>query len=406
MKELRVSGERERFTDVAPTLYVHAESRRIIENIEQIQEDLWTWWAEADLRPSPIRLFVRNNHLEDKYGNDLVLQAKAAGIIRKGRVEEERVDSEVDGVTRLSQLLTERDGAIYISPPGNESEGFGAEGRRRLSFTYIYHKGNGGRIHFLAVPELEKSAYDHLELIADLVEQDLEGEINDRSLVAHPFAIADEKSLDVLAQRLGYQNLLDLWKQALEAKRLRGRAGNLIKHVSERIWGAYQNREKGQLEVLGDVFRGVVALLVSNGLADVSEIDEYFDRKAEAMMGACGVDDLGGVTGVLYQPYVEQMQEFYWRMRNNEQAMEIMQGGSCPGDKGIGFGEEVWNRRDERSASNNVMLDVLGLPDRESREQSEKMECVTCPFCKKTVDAIVTPTQIECPECHEKVSKG
>jgi hypothetical protein len=35
----------------------------------------------------------------------------------------------------------------------------------------------------------------------------------------------------------------------------------------------------------------------------------------------------------------------------------------------------------------------------------ESMKCVTCPFCKKTVDAIVTKDEIECPSCHKVVSK-
>jgi hypothetical protein len=34
------------------------------------------------------------------------------------------------------------------------------------------------------------------------------------------------------------------------------------------------------------------------------------------------------------------------------------------------------------------------------------MKCVTCPFCKKIVDAVVTSSTIECPECHAKVEKS
>lgn len=41
----------------------------------------------------------------------------------------------------------------------------------------------------------------------------------------------------------------------------------------------------------------------------------------------------------------------------------------------------------------------------ESSESSNKMKCVTCPFCKNTVDAIVTSTKIKCPSCAEEVSR-
>ena len=33
------------------------------------------------------------------------------------------------------------------------------------------------------------------------------------------------------------------------------------------------------------------------------------------------------------------------------------------------------------------------------------IQCVTCPFCKQTVTAIITPEQIECPECKAVVKK-
>lgn len=35
----------------------------------------------------------------------------------------------------------------------------------------------------------------------------------------------------------------------------------------------------------------------------------------------------------------------------------------------------------------------------------KEMKCVTCPFCKKLVDAIVTEAKIKCPKCKKEVSK-
>ena len=35
---------------------------------------------------------------------------------------------------------------------------------------------------------------------------------------------------------------------------------------------------------------------------------------------------------------------------------------------------------------------------------SDSMKCVTCPFCKKTVDAIVKNSVITCPECKVQVN--
>ncbi|HTE57586.1 MAG TPA: hypothetical protein VK694_02495 [Verrucomicrobiae bacterium] len=33
------------------------------------------------------------------------------------------------------------------------------------------------------------------------------------------------------------------------------------------------------------------------------------------------------------------------------------------------------------------------------------MRCVTCPFCKEVVNAILTPTTISCPKCEVTVNR-
>ena len=38
-------------------------------------------------------------------------------------------------------------------------------------------------------------------------------------------------------------------------------------------------------------------------------------------------------------------------------------------------------------------------------QQDGLMRCVTCPFCKQVVDAVITPTTISCPACHVSVSR-
>lgn len=352
-----------RITDFSAGLYSHSESQRPIENIEQISEDLWTWWAEADLRPSPIRLFLRDGGLKDKYGNDLFSQSQAAATIRKGRVEQDRVEAEVAGVRQLRDLLLSggaTDGVIYLSPPGSAKEGFGAEGRRRLSFTYLYHVGNSGRIHFLAVPELEVPILEQFNKVADLVDQGATaavarigvGELSDRSLVSYPFIAADSNSLDRMSQKLGYKNILDLWKQALEAKRLRGRVGEVIKHASQEIWDAHQQNDKLKLEVLSDVFRGVVALLTGPGLDDVSDVVSYFDNKVNAIVGSKKIDRMGGATRQAYQPHLSHIQEFQMRMNNNPYAQEVVDSGSCSGDRGLGM---------DGINSNSVLADVFEI---------------------------------------------
>lgn len=43
--------------------------------------------------------------------------------------------------------------------------------------------------------------------------------------------------------------------------------------------------------------------------------------------------------------------------------------------------------------------------DRIAADDPNLMPCVTCPFCKELVDAILTPTTISCPACKVTVSR-
>ncbi len=43
--------------------------------------------------------------------------------------------------------------------------------------------------------------------------------------------------------------------------------------------------------------------------------------------------------------------------------------------------------------------------DRIASDNPNLMPCVTCPFCKKIVDAILTPDTISCPQCKITVSR-
>lgn len=43
--------------------------------------------------------------------------------------------------------------------------------------------------------------------------------------------------------------------------------------------------------------------------------------------------------------------------------------------------------------------------DRISNTDPTLMPCVTCPFCKQLVDAILTPTSIACPSCKVEVTR-
>ena len=43
--------------------------------------------------------------------------------------------------------------------------------------------------------------------------------------------------------------------------------------------------------------------------------------------------------------------------------------------------------------------------DRIANDNPNLMPCVTCPFCKQLVDAVLSPTTISCPSCLVSVSR-
>lgn len=53
--------------------------------------------------------------------------------------------------------------------------------------------------------------------------------------------------------------------------------------------------------------------------------------------------------------------------------------------------------------------DCDGLCDidhaRIANDDPTRMPCVTCPFCKQLVDAVLTPTTISCPACAVTVTR-
>ncbi len=48
---------------------------------------------------------------------------------------------------------------------------------------------------------------------------------------------------------------------------------------------------------------------------------------------------------------------------------------------------------------------LCDITDEMLAQEPDLMRCVTCPFCKQTVDAILTPTTISCPKCYIVVSR-
>lgn len=70
--------------------------------------------------------------------------------------------------------------------------------------------------------------------------------------------------------------------------------------------------------------------------------------------------------------------------------------------------EKVRNTTLTREQYKQQVADCDGrcvITDRMLTETPDLMRCVTCPFCKATVDAILTSKTISCPECKTSVTR-
>jgi len=84
---------------------------------------------------------------------------------------------------------------------------------------------------------------------------------------------------------------------------------------------------------------------------------------------------------------------------------------SLPGCAGGGiFKRNQLNVFSISSRSNDFLLDPFGVREIDNVSYSEKLRCVTCPFCKQVVDAEIVHEEsgdyIQCPSCKAKVKKN
>ncbi len=59
---------------------------------------------------------------------------------------------------------------------------------------------------------------------------------------------------------------------------------------------------------------------------------------------------------------------------------------------------------DEYKTSQQACENLCDVTD-ELVAERDFMKCVTCPFCKSTVDAVVTEKTIACPKCKVEVQR-
>jgi hypothetical protein len=378
------------------------------------------------------------------FGQRLVEINEHAVEARRGQVGEARVKAEMKGVVRAEELLNQAspgDLLFLFSPPGSEEEGFGADGQRRLSFTYIFEVEEGQEenkvnIRVIAIPRAEIPALVQIQQFVEIFGGEAattllseEEQPLDRRLVSSPVLISGlsheskeeklDKYLRVYTQK-SWQELEEELERGLKLKndeKAEPRRMALIQSVSWQIRRYVDERDSARLNNIGEAARVVLAREASGHFAGLTpeELLNEYERTEKAMWMQiqyqqassemkAKLEEEHGALLVASESHLRGIRE---AIMEDPNAKEILSGSACGGGglgdalEGIGgkFSGLVMGR-------GHLLEKQLESLKETSTTSSESMKCVKCPFCSELVDAIVTSEKIECPKCHKSASRG
>lgn len=395
----------EKILDLQFIDYTHGKSARKLGRNE-IFEDLKSWFAEALVVPNGYETTYENGQWVDRNGTSMVSMAELALFEAQGSKVEDRFRAELRGVERMEELIGEAengDVVLLMSPPGSVEEGFG-KGGRRLSFSYIgvvAKKLNGKKVTMYAVPEDEVLPREHLDKFVELLSRgdkvNVKSELSDRFLVSEPFVLKrGSGGFNKFAKKLGYENFSQLISRS---KAINERRVKLISHTTDVVQSAVENNEVEVLTSLNDVVRKVYALESAGQLDDLNdhELIQMFNAYLSEVVEIMEMERSSYLAGVDAVPAVVidgnryiLVMEMQRRLVSSSYAREILSGGSCPTDQGLGlmltFGRmgefEGMNLINPLVIQSPLMLSIISGSVESSSGMNGEKQCYKCPKCK------------------------
>ncbi len=426
-----VLQERERtHTDIEFSDYL-----RYPGSFAEIRAGIESWLREAIIVPFSYEGVIEDGKFKS-FGQDMVEMAKHGKTERIGQVGYERADADLIGIERIHTWLRDeaQDGdlIILLSPPGTEEEGFGAHGQRRLSFTQFglarIH-GTDRRVRMISIPEKEVSIEQHIGRIEQIwgepsfvwrrkVERD------DRGLVSTPLFIKQGDVGNGIDQYVRLQGK-DGWQQVeqelqnglalQEDENAIQRRRSLIDTIAWQVRKYIDERNAPRLNNIGLVARIVMAREAASKYLNKTTdyIVEEFDKIESAQWYRAQLNRRRLAPAVAEYTYKSPeavvaykiLDRLQRQLSEEADVREMLMGSSCGGG---GIDDFMSGRLEGRGNYLDLLANrAPGLQKEESTsESSTKMECVKCPFCHKTVDAILTSSKIKCPECKAEVSRS
>jgi hypothetical protein len=404
-------------------------------SLGEIRAGIESWLREALIAPFSYEGTIKEGRFR-AFDQDMVVMAEHGLAERIGGVGQARAEADLAGVDKIHRWLRDeaKDGdlIVLLSPPGTEEEGFGANGERRLSFTQfgqVSVQDASPRIRMISIPEKEISIGNHIGRIEQIWEEPSfvwrsKVARDDRGLVSTPLFIKREHVGDGLEQyaRLQGKNGWDQVEEELknglalqEDENSLQRRKSLIDTIAWQVRRYIDERDASRLNNIGLVSRVVMAREAAGKyhkwdykkiLEEYSEIESalWFKKKyaSKNILNKAGELLTNGAEALQAWKVIKRLQG---QLREESDVREMLMGSSCGG----GGVEDLMSGK---LGMKGNYLDLMarkaaGLQEEESSSESTTtMDCVKCPFCHKTVDAILTPDKIKCPECSAEVSRS
>lgn len=404
-------------------------------SFEEIKAGIESWLREALIAPFSYEAVIEDGRFK-AFNQDMVEMAEHGLAERVGGVGQARAEADLVGIDKIHKWLrfeaSDGDLIVLLSPPGSETEGFGANGQRRLSFTQfgvVSIENDIRRVWMISIPEKEISIDQHMGRIEKIWEEPSfvwrsKVKRDDRGLVSTPLFIKRDKVQNGLEE---YVNLQDKkgWKQ-VEEELKNGlalqedensvkRRKSLIDTIAWQVRRYIEEKDAPRLNNIGLVARIIMAREAASKylkwtpaklLEEYDEVESamWFKKRygAKNIVNKVGDWILHGAEAAQAWSVIRRLQG---QLRGEMDVREMLMGSSCGGG-GI---DDFMSDRFEAKGSflDSLASRASGLQKEDSSsESSTKMECVKCPFCHKTVDAILTSSKIKCPECKAEVSRS
>lgn len=306
----------------------------------------------------------------DKYGEASFLTMCRNTVVAREQqgLDGERARHEGLGVANIVKLLEVADVGqvvMLVSPPYDPKT---YDKNKPYSMLYLYQKQEDGRVWFGAVRDDNRKIRDWQEFAEEeSLWQTNWKEYDDLKFVALPMVA--KRDLRELLNGLGISGVEQIpdWME----REVRTSAKMLANNLSV--------GNEGLAQRVLDAFK----IVVVGGRHQTDSTSEGYS-----------------VAHVVWDNrYAWMIHQMFMDNGGNQ---VLAAGGMCGGDGLV----NQWDRLGIIRMDNNVISSVTGIVEGEVSETVSKMECVTCPFCHKTVDAILTSDKIKCPECKAEVSRS